>query len=591
LTKEFLDLMLSLGRYRKEYAREFYNEFITFFNLPTIFTAILKELCNEESTGYCGVMENSLKFLVLVQQYNLISMETTLPLDIFFEIVKRLSQSKLIKEHEQLAASVIHFASLIAHRSITGYDYLLKPLFKDSMPITVLISCIESIEIYYRKVYKNIRTSIKDLITFKDSLKEYYKLVEERLASYFTKMEGKVSKANSKEVINSLLVFECNEIQESFAVASAFLDLLFIIVKVEKSITLCTSFESFIKTLQKFFLNVNRNDVEIANPIKSSLDFLKMHSLKYLILPLIQHCLLLAKLNQQKTNNVAIKLIEYLNKNDEYILYKLFTHYVFNSDIIPSLKTELITLYQFFRGYTENNLKISKALWKESNTLFSLDQPDTNSFLPLRELWIINPALYIDAKGPPGNALSYYVALLKYLECLPYTNYEKFCILSIVLTNYADFIGNPLLCSAGKSLALNILNQSSLKVAYSSKNIEIMKPFNLDNVADRLATCYIEISYNNSLLAMLTFALIQNGLNETVQVKVLNIIKNIMVRMAVNFEKEILGKEEWYIKNSMGSDMIGLYEWIGKELQKAKVPESNKMYRVISLNLSKHLKD
>eukprot|EP00826_Nyctotherus_ovalis_P048940 TRINITY_DN5829_c0_g1_i2.p1 TRINITY_DN5829_c0_g1~~TRINITY_DN5829_c0_g1_i2.p1 ORF type:complete len:333 (-),score=60.50 TRINITY_DN5829_c0_g1_i2:71-1069(-) len=327
---------------------------------------------------------------------------------------------------------------------------------------------------------------------------------------------------------------------------------------------------------------------------RNSLELLMTHSLKFMLIPLISNCLLRVKLNRadQIDLQVAIKLVEYLNKNDEWVLSKLLIHYAFNPNAAPAfaaIKSELIVLYEFFRGYTEGNLKVSKSIWKQLSN--SRDQPESDSFLPLRELWILNPALYIDSKGPPPNSLAYYTALLRYLNHLSYTSYEKFCILSIVLTNYSEFVGNPSLYFAGKELALRVLNNEKLVVAYSSGRIEALKPFSLENIADRLATSYAEISYNNPLLAMLTFALMQSGLDESVQAKVLGSVKPLIGRMAVNFEKEILGKEEWYVKDSIGNDMMELYEWAEKELQKAKIPKTNKMHSVIAINIAKHLKD
>ena len=107
---------------------------------------------------------------------------------------------------------------------------------------------------------------------------------------------------------------------------------------------------------------------------------------------------------------VALGTMGLLNSNDEYIMQKLFRHIVFNAGAISEfcdIHHELLTLAEFYRGYSEPNLATSKKLWKESQELFSLMQNDSHSFLPLQELWLIKPILYIEATGPPATCLGY----------------------------------------------------------------------------------------------------------------------------------------------------------------------------------------
>lgn len=99
-----------------------------------------------------------------------------------------------------------------------------------------------------------------------------------------------------------------------------------------------------------------------------------------------------------------------LNKNDEYLFSKLFEVYLFNVKLLPEFeqnKLEIQTLSQFYKGYWEHNYAISKRIWKESKDLLSLIQPNEGSFLPLGELWLIKPILFIETNGPPPITLNY----------------------------------------------------------------------------------------------------------------------------------------------------------------------------------------
>ena len=332
--------MISLGKYKKEYAKKLYNTFREFYNLSTLFAGALKELCSEITTDFSLIIISSFDFLSLILQYDLIELDVILPLDLFFEIIKRISTTinKITKEHEILIVSLINFASQIGHRSVTEYDNLLKTIIKSETSLPILISCVKGLAVNYKHVYKKVKTSIQSLTKLREAIKECYSLITESFKIHFEKAKDKINEYSAKNLIESLLSFDCDVI--IFDIGSVFLDYLLVIAKAEKSISSYPIFEAYINALQNLFIKINMKDIKISNHPKKQIDLLKIHSIKFLLIPLIKNCVLFFKLNRCDIINlkVATKVVECLNKNDEYILYKLFTHYVFNINITPEFK-------------------------------------------------------------------------------------------------------------------------------------------------------------------------------------------------------------------------------------------------------------
>lgn len=86
-----------------------------------------------------------------------------------------------------------------------------------------------------------------------------------------------------------------------------------------------------------------------------------------------------------------------------------------------------------------------------------------------------------------------------------------------MLTNYAELINQQMLVKSGKEFIKNCLCQTEMTVEFSNETFKNMKEFNVESIEDRLTKAFIEVSYNNSVLALLIFALMQRSFAYSLQ--------------------------------------------------------------------------
>jgi len=569
--------------------------------LSTIFTGILKELNNEKPTEFSQILLKSLSFIEVLNKYNLINDGSVLvPLDIFIEIIKFCINSKkpLLNEHKKLICETINCVTKLTKGQIFEYEKLLIEIIqKDNNNENnniLYTAAVNGIFYYYKGLIKKNSNKIVETENIKKEIIENYTIIKKCLSNIYNPANFDKFKNILQKICDHVDIDKYNEISEfifylEFLNSCLLFEKLLIKLKIYQKCPRPTEIELFLCKLKAEFLLIPREFYN-KNTQKNMLN--SLHLCKFFILPLLQNANISYKLNANLWQEVKIvaKIVEFLNKNDEFIMQKIFSQFLFNSSLFSefeNIKKELISLQEFFKGYTMPNYENSLKIYKNKSNLFTLFQNENESFLPIFEMWLINPALYIDPKGPPSNCLQYYSALLKYLtfEHINFTIYEKMCIAGIILTNYADFIGNPILIESGKFFIEKVLVKEPLIVKYSSKKCENMKMFRLDNLVERLSFSYSEISYNDFVLAQLTIALLQKTVDISIKKKLLSEIKPLISRMCMNFEDFIIGGEDLYVLEKMELDLESLYSEIELILRNSGVSQKNKLYLVFAKNI------
>ncbi len=87
----------------------------------------------------------------------------------------------------------------------------------------------------------------------------------------------------------------------------------------------------------------------------------------------------------------------------------------------------------------------------------------------------------------------------------------------MAMTNYAQFIVNPILTKQAEEFANTILRKSPLKVEFSAKTIRCTRVFHADSITERLTRAYVDVSFNSPLMAKLAFVLMQRGMGSAGQ--------------------------------------------------------------------------
>ncbi len=211
-----------------------------------------------------------------------------LPVDIFLEIVGRVSAAPPSLQQQEAIIAATDFVSQVAHFAFPEFDKTLRQLLKRLDPSSALYpACLRDLAGYYLKLWRAEKNSIVGMSQLKEEIEtgtsEIFPAIEEFFA------------AASKH-----LGFPTTDLasEPALEMTSAALDYVRVLRKVKAKQSVPVAMSKFFAELKRTFLVMP--DVDVPYPASKPEHIMKLHMLKGLLVPLVKSVLTVPVLSHVK---------------------------------------------------------------------------------------------------------------------------------------------------------------------------------------------------------------------------------------------------------------------------------------------------